>query len=150
MPTPITPQLVGSVITVTGANAITNNNYAVSADKLTIDVASYAGLCVDFSLVPTWSVAPVSGAVSLIKVGWSLDGTPVAGPSPVSTLINEFIGNFNPQPNTSNAATSWVMTLRQVILNVGKTDFYLFNNATGQTISTGWVLKAQVWTPGIA
>lgn len=148
MPTPIVPQLVGSVITVTGANTITNNSYAVAADKLTIDVSSNAGLCVDFSLVPAWATAPVAGAISLIAVGWSLDGTPVAGPAPVATLNNDFVGNFRPAPNTSNTSTTWTMTLKRVALGIGKTDFYIFNNATGQTISASWVLKAQVWTPG--
>ena len=84
----IEPILVGSVITVTGANTIVNNAYAVAADKLTIDVGSNAGLCVDFSLVPAWATAPVAGAISLIAVGWSLDATPVAGPAPVATLNN--------------------------------------------------------------
>lgn len=146
MPAPITPQLVGSVITVTGSSAIVNNAYSTQA--LTIDVGTYAGLCVDFSLVPAWGTAPVAGAISLIPVGYSLDGTPVAGPAPVATLNNDFSGNFKPAPNTSNTALTWTMTLKRVALGIGKTDFYLFNNGTGQTISTGWVLKAQVWTPG--
>lgn len=144
----IQPILVGSVITVTGANSIANNAYAVSADKLTIDVGSNAGLCVDFSLVPAWATAPTAGFITLVGVGWSLDGTPVAGPAPVATLNNDFIGNFKPAPFTSNAATTWTMTLKRVALGIGKTDFYLFNNGTGQTISSSWVLKAQVWTPG--
>lgn len=148
MPTPIYPQLVGSVITVTGANTIANNAYAVAADKLTIDIASYAGLCVDFSLIPAWATAPVTGTISLIPVGYSLDGTPAAGPAPVVTLGNEFAGHFLPSPYTSNTATTWTMTLKRVALGIGKTDFYLFNNGTGQTLSASWVLKAQVWTPG--
>ena len=148
MSTPIYPQLVGSVITVTGANTIATNAYAVAADKLTIDVATYAGLCVDFTLVPTWSTAPVAGSLSLIAVGYSLDASPAAGPAPVATLNNDFVANFKPAPYTSNTATTWTMTLRRVALGIGKTDFYLFNNGTGQTLSASWVLKAQVWTPG--
>lgn len=146
MPTPIIPQLVGAVITVTGANAIANNAYSVAADKLTIDRVTYAGLLVEFSLVPTWGVAPVAGSIALIPVGYDLSGTPVAGPAPVATLNNRFSGGFEPSPNTSNTATSWVMKLDAVPL-AGKTDFYIYNT-TGQQISAGWVLKAQVWTPG--
>lgn len=148
MPTPIIPQLVGSVITVTGANGINSNAYAVAADKLTIDVGTTAGLCVDFSLVPAWATAPLKGAISLIPVGYSLASTPVAGPAPVATLNNDFNGNFKPAPAASNTALTWIMTLKRVALGIGKTDFYLFNNDTGQPISSGWVLKAQVWTPG--
>ena len=148
MTTPIIPILVGSVITVTGANAIVNNAYAVAADKLTIDVGSTVGLCVDFSLVPTWVTAPTAGAISLIAVGYSLDASPVAGPAPVATLNNDFVASFKPSPYTSNTATTWTMTLRRVALGIGKTDFYIFNNGTGQTLSASWVLKAQVWTPG--
>jgi hypothetical protein len=103
---------------------------------------------VDFSLVPAWSTAPVAGSIALIPVGWSLDETPVAGPAPVSTLNNDSLGIFRPAPNTSNTTLTWTMTLKRVALGIGKTDFYLFNNGTGQTISASWVLKAQVWTPG--
>ncbi|MGZ8172563.1 MAG: hypothetical protein ACXWT0_01545, partial [Methylobacter sp.] len=61
MSTLIVPLNVGSVITVTGANAIANLAYANVADKMVIDRASNLGLLVDFTLDLTFATAPVKG-----------------------------------------------------------------------------------------
>ncbi len=138
---------VGTVISVTTANAIASAAYAVAADKLTIDNSTNKALMVDFELLPAaFAVAPVSGAISLIAVDWSLDGT-TAGPAPTATLLGRFVGSFSPQPTTSNALTQWRMSLNSVALS-NKCDYYLFNNSTGQALAAGAVLKAQCWTPG--
>ncbi|MGZ8220787.1 MAG: hypothetical protein ACXWT0_03975, partial [Methylobacter sp.] len=133
--------------TVTGANAIANLAYANVADKMVIDRASNLGLLVDFTLDLTFATAPVKGAIQLVAVDWSLDGTPVEGPTPSATMLPRLVSTFDPRPLASNAATSWIMSLPKISLG-RKTSFYLYNNDTGQQVSSGWVLKAQVWTPG--
>jgi len=138
---------LGTVTPLTTANAIASGAYAISADKLTIDNSSTKALLVDFELYPAaFATAPVAGAISLIGVDWSLDGT-TAGPAPTATLLGRFVGSFNPMPTTSNASTQWRMSLDSVALG-NKVDFYLFNNATGQSLAVGAVLKAQCWSPG--
>ena len=147
MPANISANLVGSVVTVTTANAIANNAYAVAADKMTLDWASTNGLLVNFTLNATFGAAPTAGTIQLIAVDWSLDTTPIVGPAPLSSLLGRLVGSFTPQPSTGNASTSWRMSLNDIRLN-NKTDYYLFNNGTGQSLSASSVLKAQVWTPG--
>lgn len=146
MPTPILRNNVGSVLSVTAANAVANNAYANAADKLTIDNSTNKALLADFELTPTFAVAPVAGVVQLVAVDYSLDGT-TAGPTPAATMLPRLVGSFSPQPQASNAATSWKMSLNNVALS-NKTDYYLYNNGTAQSINTGWTLKAQCWAPG--
>lgn len=146
MPTPILRNLIGSVITVTAANTVANNGYANSADKLTIDNATNLALLADFDLTGTFATAPVGGVIQLLAVDWSLDGA-TAGPAPASTMLARLVGTFSPQPQASNASTSWCMRLNAIPLT-NKTDFYLYNNGTGFSLNSGWVLKAQCWSPG--
>ena len=146
MPTPILRDLVGAVATVTGANAIASGAYGAAADKLTIDNTTAAALLVDFDLAATFGTAPVAGVLQLMAVDYSLDGA-TAGPAPSSAMQPRLVGSFSPQPQTGNAAVTWRMRLNAVALT-GKTDFYLFNNGTAQSLNSGWVLKAQCWSPG--
>lgn len=138
---------IGSALSVTTANAIDSAAYAAAADKLTIDNSSNKALLADFELQPaTFSTAPVAGCIQLIAVDYSLDGA-AAGPAPKATILGRVVGTFTPTPTTSNTLTSWRMTLNSVPL-ANKTDFYLFNNATGQSLPLGSVLRAQCWSPG--
>ena len=137
---------IGSVLSVTTANAISSGAYAVAADKLTIDNSANKALLADFEFQVAFATAPVAGAVSLIAVDYSLDGA-TAGPAPTVTMLGRFVGSFSPSPTTSNAITTWRMTINSVSI-ANKTDFYLFNNATGQQIPVGSILRAQCWTPG--
>ncbi len=139
-------QNVGSVQSVTTANAIASNAYAVSADKLTIDNGTSKALLVDFGLSFTFGAAPVKGAIQLIAVDWSLDGA-TAGPAPTSAMRGRLVGQFTPTPSTGNSSTSWVARITAVPQTF-KTDYYLFNNDTGQSINLGATLRAQLWTPG--
>jgi hypothetical protein len=138
--------LVGGVQTLTAANSIGNNAYANVADKFTVDNTGLA-LLADFALTLVFATAPVLGSVQLFAVDWSLDATPVTGPTPSATVQPRFVGSFSPTPLAANALTSWVMRLNSVPVTA-KTDFYVLNNATGQTINTSWVLKTQLWSPG--
>lgn len=137
---------VGAVLSVTTANAIASAAYAVAADKLTIDNSTNKALMVDFELQATFGTAPVTGAISLVAVDYSIDGT-TAGPAPLTSMLGRFVGSFSPAPSTANAATSWRMSLNSVALS-NKCDYYLFNAATGQSLSSGSVLRAQCWSPG--
>jgi len=139
-------QNIGSVLSVTAANAIANNAYSNSADKLTIDNATNKALVADFEFACTFTAAPVAGSVALVAVDYSLDGT-TAGPTPSATMRPRVIGTFTPIATTSNAATSWRMRINAVPLTE-KTDYYIYNNGTAQSINLGSVLYAQCWTPG--
>ncbi len=146
MPTPILRNNVGTVLSVTAANAVANAAYAAAADKLTIDNSTNKALLADFELTPTFAVAPVAGVVQLFAVDYSLDGV-TAGPTPAGTMQPRLVGSFSPQPAAGNAATSWKMMLNTVALS-NKADYFIYNNGTAQSINVGWVLKAQCWSPG--
>lgn len=148
MPTPILRDLIGSILNVTASNAVANNAYSVSADKLQIDNATNLALLADFEIDLTFATAPVGGVIQLFAMDYSLDGTTAPAPAtPSTTVQGRFVGSFSPQPLASNAVTTWVMRLNSVPLT-RKTDFYILNNGTGFNVNTGWVLKAQCWSPG--
>jgi hypothetical protein len=68
-----------------------------------------------------------------MALDYDFESTPVAGtPTPASTNIARVVGTFLPSPSTSNTALPFLMSLNSVPLTA-KTDYYLFNNATGQT-----------------
>lgn len=139
-------QTIGSELSVTFGSSVANNGYSASGDKLTIDNGTNKALLADFAFTPTFAAAPVVGTVQLFAVDYSLDGA-TAGPAPSSTMLPRLVGSFSPQPQSSNAATSWLMRLNAVAIT-GKSDYYVRNATTGQTINAGAVLKAQCWTPG--
>ena len=144
MPTPILRNNVGSPIVVTAANAVANNAYANSADKLRIQNTGNA-LLADFRLTSaTFGTAPVGGVMTIVAVDRDFAGN--AGPTPASTMLGK-VYPFTPSPSTSNASTSWVMACNNVPLSAD-CDYWLFNNGTGFSLNTGWVLTAQPWSPG--
>lgn len=148
MPTPIIRNS-GTTVTLTSANSVANNAYANSADAMRIQQSalSVPGLLLaDFRLTSvTFGTAPVGGCVQLVKVPRNDAGS--IGPTPVSTLLNLMVYTFSPTPAASNASTGWIMGIDSVPLDLDA-DYWLFNNGTGFTISSGWVLKAQPWSPG--
>jgi hypothetical protein len=139
-------QNVGSVFSVTHGSTIANNAYSASGDKLTIDNGTNKALLADFEFEATFAVAPVAGSVVLVAVDYSLDGA-TAGPTPSATMRPRVVGTFTPTAIASNAATSWRMRINSVPLTA-KSDYYVLNNGTTQTISASAVLRAQCWTPG--
>lgn len=148
MATAFTRVNVGSVFSVTAANAVASGSYSVSGDKLTIDNTTNLALLADFELVlgGSFSAAPTAGVLSLFAVDWDL-GNSNAGPAPTSTSpMPRFCGNFSPTPQTGNTATTWKMTTNAIPL-ADKTDYYI-QNTSGQSLVTGWSLKAQCWSPG--
>lgn len=152
MPTPVTRQTVGPAVSITGANAIASAAYAVAADALRLVTSSgpnAGALLADFRLTRAsgamFGAAPTAGTVQLIAVPRAFDGTP--GPAPSASMLGRVVGTFSPSPATGNAATGWVMSIDSVPLPPD-CDFFLFNNATGQSLSAGWTLTAQPWSPG--
>lgn len=149
MGTPIVRNNVGSAVAVTSANAVASNAYANVADRLRITTSSggnLGALLADFRLTSvTFGAAPTAGAIQLYAV--DRDGSGTAGPTPASTILPRLVGTFSPQPNTGNASTGWIMALNNVPLSPD-CDYYLYNNGTGQSLSAGWVLTAQPWSPG--
>lgn len=139
-------QAVGSVVSVTHGSSITNNSYSASGDKLALDNGTNKALLADFELQATFGAAPTAGAVVLVAVDYSLDGA-TAGPGPSATMRPRIVGTFTPTALASNTSTSWRMRVNAVPLTA-KTDYYVLNNGTAQTISAGAVLRAQCWTPG--
>lgn len=149
MATPLLRDNIGSVFSVTAGNSVTSGNYSVSGDKLAIDNTTNLALFGDFELVlgSAFGAAPTAGQLQLVAVDYDLGGTN-AGPTPSGTApLPRFCGNFSPIPVTGNTSTSWKMRLNSVPL-AAKTDYYVYNNGTGQTLATSWVLKAQCWSPG--
>lgn len=145
MPTPILRNNVGATVAVTAANAVANNAYANAADKLRIQNTGNA-LLADFRLTSaTFATAPVAGVLHLLAVDRDFAGN--SGPAPSATMMGRLVGSFSPQPQASNAATTWVMALNSVALSADA-DYWLYNNGTGVSLNSGWVLTAQPWSPG--
>lgn len=138
---------IGTALSLTTANAINSGNYATSADKLTIDNTTNKALLVDFELQFTFGTAPVAGAIQLVAVDYGVIGTATTPAAPTASLLGRVEGTFSPQFAASNTQLAVVLTLNSVSLK-RKTDYYLYNNATGQPIPVGAVLKAQCWSPG--
>jgi len=138
----------GSNIVVTSAHAIANNAYANSADVMNISQASIgtAYLLADFRLTSvTFATAPVGGVLQLAKVPRDLSGN--IGPTPSATLVPAQVWTFGPMPAASNASTGWIMSIDSVPLDPNA-DYWVYNNGTGYSLNSGWVLTAQPWSPG--
>ena len=149
MTAPVLRRDLGTLFSVTLANAIASLGYSNSADKLTIDNTSNLALLADFELQFSWGtgLAPVAGAVQLIAVDYGVLGAVSTPSAPSASLLGRVEGTFSPQYASGNAVIAAVLTLNSVSVK-RKTDYYLYNNATGQSIPIGAVLKAQCWSPG--
>ena len=138
-------QKVGSVVSVTTANAIAASAYANSADALRINNGTNKALLADFRLASvTFPTAPVSGSLQLYAVDRDFSGN--QGPSPSATMRGRLVGSFDPQPAASNASTGWIMSLNNVAISEDA-DYWLYNG-TGYSLNVGAVFSAQCWTPG--
>ena len=96
---------------------------------------------VQYGQAVMWALVDASAMYELRHFSIVGTGNPIQGP------LGRFVGTFSPSPNTGNAVTTWVMRLNAVALT-RKTDFYILNNGTAYALNSGWVLKAQCWTPG--
>lgn len=89
-----------------------------------------------FALTCAFGGAPTAGTtISLVIAPQNIDGTSDAA-APTASYVHHFFGSFA----HNGAAAS--QTLYCEVQNVPKEGIvWLFNNATGQTLSSGWVLK---------
>lgn len=132
----------------TGANAIASAAYSNSADVMHISVSIMGTgyLLADFRVTGSFSTAPVAGALQLVKVPRDFSGN--IGPTPASTLLPGQVWTFSPLPQASNATkTSIIFSVDAVPLDYDA-DYWLFNNALGQSLSSGYTFAAQPYSPG--
>lgn len=134
-----TQRVYGTTVTLEASGAAISNNAIGQADDADVDLsddtpADY--LDGEFALTVTYSSAPTAGTtISLILRPLNIDGTSDT-PAPSATYLNEFFGSFMP------VATTGSQTLRCFASDVPRMfAAYIFNNATGQTIQSGWSLK---------
>ena len=124
------------------ANAVmslaTTATYGIVADG-----ASYPDA--DFVLSATFGVAPtINTTIDLYAQELDIDGTNDAQ-APTTTYKQRYIGSF-----VVNAVTT-AQHLKVHAYDVPLVaSYYLHNNATGQTMSTGWTLKVTPRTIGPA
>lgn len=138
----------GSVITVTGANAIASAAYSNSADVMHINSSALGStnyLMADFRVKCTFSTAPVAGSLQLIKVPRDFSGN--QGNTPASTLLMTQIFTFGPLPQTSSTVTAYTFSVDAVPLDYDA-DYWLFNNGLGQSIPASYSFLALPWSPG--
>ena len=111
----------------------------------TIDNSSLKRLCADFFLKAAAGATATAGNWQLYAVDYAPDGT--QGPTLTSGAFPSgfqprLVGSF--QQNWST--TVMQLSLLQVPLS-NKADYYLYNNATAQTIAAAWVGEYQTWSP---
>lgn len=137
----------GSTISVTGANAIASAAYSNSADVMRIQLSALAAnyLLADFRVKCTFSTAPVAGSLQLIKMPRDFSGN--QGNTPSSLLLATQIFTFGPLPQTSSTTTAYTFSVDAVPLDYDA-DYWLFNNALGQSIPSGYTFIAMPWSPG--
>ena len=119
--------------TLTQAIASTASNaYSAAALRVQQSAVSSPGAIVgDFRLTGgTWGGTPAAGSsIQLVAVDRTFGGT--IGPTPGANFVPRICGTFSPQELSSTWGT---MSLNNVPLSPDA-DYYLYNNATGQTIA---------------
>lgn len=117
--------------------SITNNTIAQANDadySVSADGSSYPDAL--FVLAATFGTSPTEGtAISLYARPLNIDGT-ADSEVPEVTRPTRFVGNFI----VNNVSTAQYMSF--VADDVpAEASYYLHNNGTGQTLSSGWTLK---------
>jgi len=138
----------GTAISVTGANAIASAAYSNSADVMHINstaLGSVNYLLADFRVSFSFATAPVAGSLQLIKMPRDFSGN--QGPVPAATMQGAQIFTFGPLPQASNTIKPFIFSVDAVPLDFDA-DYWLFNNALGQSIPTGYTFAALPWSPG--
>lgn len=131
--------VLGTPKTLEASGASITNNSVVQADDADYDRTTDGGGYPDAEFVAalTFGTAPTEGTVvALYARPLDIDGTNDA-PVPEAARPTMFIGSFVVD-NVTTAQYLGPLLARDVPL---KASYYLHNNATGQTISSGWTLK---------
>lgn len=133
----------GTAKTLVNANGASIANNAISAAAGTMDSTEqkdYQG--VDFALTCAFGTNPTAGStIAVILRALNIDGTTDA-PAPTASYLVKFAGNFDVIVNTSTntlLCRVWALPCREY-------EVYLYNNATGQSVSANWTLKATPFT----
>lgn len=137
----------GAAKTLASAGGTISNNALAQAPTASYDVVADGGGYpdADFALVCTFATAPTEGAVlSLYARPLDIDGTADTD-IPETTRPTLWVGNFA----VNNVTTSQALWLRAYDLPK-LADYYVHNNGTGQTVSSGWTLKVTPRTVGPA
>jgi hypothetical protein len=132
-------RVYGTTVTLEASGASISNNAIAQADDANIDLSDdtpadyFDG---DFALTCAFGGTPTAGtSVSLILRPLDIDGTTDA-PAPTATYLHHFYGSF-----LHNGGSSSQTLLCMAERVPRRFSAYLYNNATGQTLSSGWVLK---------
>lgn len=134
-----TQRVYGTQVTLEANGSSIANNAIGQADDANVDLSddspadSFDG---EFALTVNYSSAPTAGtSISLILRPLDIDGTTDA-PAPTASYLVELFGSFVP------IASTGAQTLRCFATDIPR-EFaaYIFNNGTGQSIPSGWVLK---------
>lgn len=132
-------RVYGTTVTLEASGASIANNAIGEADNATIDLSDdtpadyFDG---EFVLTCAFGGTPTAGtSVSLILRPLDIDGTTDA-PAPTATYLHHFYGSF---PHNGGSASQTLLCMAERLPR--KFSAYLYNNGTGQTLSTGWVLK---------
>lgn len=137
----------GTPVTLESAGAVITNNALAQADDASYDLVANGGGYPDavFVLACAFATAPTEGStIALYARPLDVDGTSDTE-VPEAARPTEFIGTFV----LNNVTTT------QYIRCVGtdlpqKADYYLHNNGSGQSMSSGWTLKVTPRTYGPA
>lgn len=131
-------RVYGSDVTLEASGASIANNAIAQANDADYDLsddtpADYVDG--EFVLTCAFGGTPTANtSVALIIRPMNIDGTTDA-PAPTATYLVEFAGSFF----VTGSASQTLRCYAPNIPRVGQA--YLYNNGTGQTLSSGWVLK---------
>jgi len=128
----------GAAVANAAMSAATGAPYSIAADG-----ASYPDA--DFVLAAAFDVAPtVNSTIDLYAQELDIDGTNDAV-APTTTYKQRYIGSFVVEAQT---AMQYLKIRAYDVPLIG--NYYLHNNATGQTMAAGWTLKVTPRTLGPA
>lgn len=138
---------LGTTKTLEANGASIANNAMGAADDATYSISADGASAPDaeFVLTATFATAPtINTTLDLYAQELDIDGTADAQ-APTTTYKQRYIGSF--VVNAVTSAQPLKLRAYDVPLLAG---YFLMNNATGQTLSAGWVLKVTPRTIGPA
>lgn len=136
---------LGTTKTLEANGASTANNVITQADDAGYSISADGANApdADFVLSVTFGTAPTENStIALYARELNIDSTSDAD-APSTTYKPRYIGVFV----VDNVTTAQYLKLRATDVPA-EADYYIFNNATGQTISAGWTLKVTPRTLG--
>lgn len=137
----------GTQKTLEASGASIANNAMAQADDADYSVAldGSGAPDVEFAIAVTFGTAPTQNTlIDLYAQALNIDGTSDAQ-APTTTYRQKYIGSFV----VNNVTTQQFLALLAYDVPPNAA-YYLHNNGTGQTISSGWTLKATPRTVGPA